>query len=148
MATVIRETTHETIHEDGTVERTKQTVVIGSKTHERDFLKIYPLFCEVLAEDLRLRNGRLRLFLWFVTQIRDLKPNQEPIVLARLDEMANALQADKRTIQRYLKHLLEKRYLIRYRGQDGKPYPNTYVVNPELIYKGCLAKYFEHSTLR
>lgn len=122
--------------EDSEIE-IRETVVFGSPSDDKDFLKIYPLFIEVLQEDLKIKNGRLKLFLWFVSQIRDIKPNAEPLVVAEQEEMAKAIAVNLRTIQRYIEGLLKNKYISRYKGIKS-----AYLVNPELIYKGSVQKYF------
>jgi DNA-binding MarR family transcriptional regulator len=137
MKRVIREKTIRQRRGNTETER-RETLVLGLPSDEKDFLKIYPLFIEVLEEDLKLKNGRLRLFLWFVSQIKDIKPNAEPLVVANQKEMTEALDVDLRTIQRYLRELLKKGYISRYKGIRS-----AYVVNPTLIYKGSVSKYFD-----
>ena len=116
----------------------QETIMLGSPSEDKDFLKIYPLFIEVLQEDLKLKNGRLKLFLWFISQIKDIRPNAEPIVIADQEKMAKALDVDTRTIRRYIQELTKKGYISRYE----KKIRSAYLVNPELIYKGSVSKYF------
>ncbi len=115
----------------------KETVILGSPSDDKDFLKIYPMFIEVMQKDLKIKNGRLRLFLWFVSQIRNIKPNSEPLVVASQNEMAKALNVDLRTIKNYIRELLKKEYILRYKGIKS-----AYLVNPSLIYKGSVSNYF------
>ena len=74
---------------------------------------------------------------WFIDQIQDIKPNQEPIVIANPEEIAEALGKSRRTINRHLKLLIEHDYIKQIINRQF-----MYLVNPELIFKGILKQYF------
>ena len=60
-----------------------------------------------------------------------MKPNQEPVVIANPEDIAEALGKSRRTIERHLKLLIEHGYITQIMNRQF-----MYLVNPEMILKG------------
>ncbi len=113
--------------------------VIGIIPEARDanFVKVFKVLTERVIKDLKAGiNGAVYTLFWFIDQIQDMKPNQEPIVIANPEDIAEALGKSRRTINRHLKLLIEHGYIKQIMSRQF-----MYLVNPELIFKGVLKQY-------
>ncbi len=142
MAKIIRTKLKESVSPER-VEREVETIIFGNPKHDSNFTKLYPALFKAVMDDLSINNGRLRLLWFFIAKIQDLKPNQEPLIVVNLQEMAAALQTTARSVQSYLGHLIKRGYIFRKRDSTGKVYPNTYILNPEFVFKGYVKEYLE-----
>lgn len=114
--------------------------VIGIIPEQRDanFVKVFKVLTERVIRDLKAGiNGAVYTLFWFIDQIQDMKPNQEPIVIANPEDIAEALGKSRRTIERHLQLLIEHDYIEQIMNRQF-----MYLVNPELIFKGVLKQYY------
>ena len=114
--------------------------VIGIIPEVRDanFVKVFKVLTERVLKDLKAGiNGAVYTLFWFIDQIQDMKPNQEPIVIANPEDIAEALGKSRRTINRHLKLLIEHNYIEQIINRQF-----MYRVNPALIFKGVLKQYY------
>ncbi len=115
--------------------------VIGIIPEVRDanFVKVFKVLTERVLKDLKAGiNGAVYTLFWFIDQIHDMKPNQEPIVVANPEDIAEALGKSRRTIERHLKLLIEHNYIEQIMNRQF-----MYQVNPEMIFKGHLKQYYD-----
>ena len=115
--------------------------VIGIIPEVRDanFVKVFKVLTERVLKDLKAGiNGAVYTLFWFIDQIHDMKPNQEPVVIANPEDIAEALGKSRRTIERHLKLLIEHGYITQIMNRQF-----MYLINPEMIFKGHLKQYYD-----
>jgi DNA-binding transcriptional ArsR family regulator len=116
---------------------TGEVEVIGIIKEPRNANSVKVFTGQVLKDLKTGIDGAVYTLFWFIDQIQDIKPNQEPIVIANPEEIAEALGKSRRTINRHLKLLIEHDYIKQIMNRQF-----MYLVNPELIFKGILKQSF------
>lgn len=121
-----------------------QTIVVGDPYQDDDFVKIYPAFFSTVAEWFSIKNGRLKLYLLFIEKLMEKKINDEPVVIITVKEMMERLGLSKPRVLSYLRELIKKGLIAKYKNEKGQVIRSCYVVNPQYVFKGQLAKYYKH----
>lgn len=114
--------------------------VVGIIPEERDngYVKVFKLFTQKVINDLKAGiDGAINTLMWFINQIQDLPPDSDPIVIAEPEKIAQELGVTERTVRRHLKLLKDHGYLEQVRDRH-----HVYRVNPRMIFKGVLTRYF------
>jgi len=110
--------------------------VIHKTEHDTNFIKVQKACTDLLTEDLKATDGRLRLLFWFIKQALDnLTINQENILIAPIPDIAIDLEASEMSIRRWLKVLINRGYISQ-RTFNNKIIQSAFVLNKDLIYKG------------
>ena len=104
----------------------------------QDYIKVYPLFFEIMLPVLSSDNGLSRLILYIMKKVLDLSNNSKNIIIADNDEFMKSLNISKPTLIRYIADLCALNIIERL-----KPRMPIYRINPNMIYKGTLTKYYK-----
>ena len=115
-------------------------IAIISEHRDKDFVKMFKLMSTKVIQDLKAGgiNGATDTLFWFIDQIQEMEPNQDPVVLVDPQTMADDLGTTEITIRNHLKLLKEHGYIEQLRKRH-----HIYRVNPTMLFKGTLSKYFE-----
>jgi hypothetical protein len=115
------------------------TVTIGTPNRSMDlnFVKIYPAFFSSFLQELKIDDGKARLVLYLVYRAIDMKSDSDNVVVADNKELMGALNISKPTLIRYIAELCKLKVIERL-----KPRMPVYRINPNMIYKGVLTKYY------
>jgi len=114
-------------------------IAIIPEQKDKDFVKMFKLMSTKVIQDLKAGgiNGATDTLFWFIDQIQEMEPNQDPVVLADPQTIADDLGTGERTVYRHLKLLMEYGYI-----EQIKKRHHVYRVNPTMLFKGTLSKYF------
>jgi len=136
----IREKKEERIDpETGEVVKTTNVIILDNRAGDINFIKVFRAFTDSVIRDLEIENGKAKLLIWFMGQIQDLKPNQIPMIVAPVYQIANELKCSEVGIRKWLAFLIAKKYIKRHEIA-GHMVQNTYIVNPDFLLKGTLDK--------
>lgn len=119
-----------------------RSICIIPEERDGNFVKVFKLFTEKVIKDLRAIGKAINTLMWFIDKIQDLPPNTDPIVVALPEEIAKELGISKRTVKRHLRVLKERGYIEQIRRRHY-----VYRVNPRMIFKGVLRRYFNKGRL-
>jgi len=141
MRKVIKESSSEVISPDtGEIVRTTHhALIVDNKPRDRDFIKVFKAFTSSVLQDLEIENGKAKLLIWFMDRIQGLKPSQEHIIVAGIDEIAKDLNCSEVAVRKWLAFLISKDYIHRYLKSTGKVVRDTYVVNKQYMFRGVVS---------
>lgn len=115
------------------------TIALIPETRDKDFVKVFKLMTTKVIKDLKAGiDGAVFTLLWFIDRIQGLEPNQDPIVVVDPKDIAEDLGIGKRTVYYHLNLLKKHGYIEQIKNRQ-----HIYRVNPMMIYKGTLKKYFD-----
>jgi len=117
-----------------------ETITIGHPGRPMDlnFVKVYPAFFSSFLQQLNIDDGKARLVLFLIFKAMEMRTDSDNVVIAKNDEIMKALKISKPTLLNYLKQLCKLNVIERL----GPRMP-VYRINPNMIYKGTLTKYYQ-----
>ncbi len=117
-----------------------ETITIGhpGRPVDLNFLKVYPAFFSSFLKQLKIDDGKARLVLFLMFKAIELKTDSDNVIIAKNDEIMKALNISKPTLLSYIKQLCELKVIERL-----SPRMPVYRINPNMIYKGTLTKYYQ-----
>ena len=120
--------------------RKVETLVLGSpgKSMDINFVKVFPAFFSSFLQDLKIDDGKARLVLYLIHKAIELKSDSDNVIFADNDELMKSLNISKPTLIRYIADLCALNIIERL-----KPRMPIYRINPNMIYKGTLTKYYK-----
>ena len=115
------------------------SMILDNIPVDTGYVKVFKAFTNNVIKDLGIESGKAKLLFWFMDQIQEGRMNQLPIVLAPVDMVAQQLKCSEIAVRKWLRFLIEKKYIWKHTQPNGKIIFNAYVVNPEFIIKGKLS---------
>ena len=142
--TIEKTVKRQTINQDtGEILQDIETITIGHPGRPMDlnFLKVYPAFFSSFLQQLKIDDGKARLVLFLMAKAIELRTDSDNVIIAKNAEIMKALKISKPTLLNYIKQLCELRVI-----QRLSPRMPVYRINPDMIYKGTLTKYYQQYT--
>ena len=136
----IRKQTTETISPDGEIIRTQHAIIVDSKALDKNFIKVFKCFTSTVIQDLEIENGKAKLLIWFMDQIQNIAPNQIPVVVCPVEDIAEELKCSEVAVRKWLAFLIKKGYIKRKMRSNGRIQQNTYIINHTYFYRGVVNK--------
>jgi len=115
------------------------TIALIPEARDKNFVKVFKLMTTRVVKDLKAGiDGAVYTLFWLIDKVQEMQPNQDPIVITDPETIAKDLGMSKRTIYRHLITLKKYGYI-----KQIKKNRHIYRVEPTMIYKGTLQKYFD-----
>jgi len=115
----------------------KKFLIVEPRAKDRDFVKIRKALTEAAIKDLKYLNGAIKLLFWFIDKAIENRIFNRPVELYVFPEdLAKELNTTKRTVEKYIKLLKDKGYII-----QPKKRRRLYMLNPEFIWLGTAQSY-------
>ena len=143
MSKVIGQKTVTEYTESGEIKRTIDVTVMGKPAKwEKDgqFLKVYPAFFESFLQDLQIEDSRLKLVVYLMSEAMKLQVNSDNAVYIDTAKASEAIGISQRSLYRCIKALGAVGFI-----SQVSPRQTLYILNPEMVYKGNLVKYYAKS---
>lgn len=112
---------------------------VGKAEQDADFLKVYPAFFASFLQELKIDDGKARLVLYLMFKASKMAANGDNVIFAPNEDLMNELNISKPTLLRYIADLCNLNVIKRV-----KPKMPIYEINPNMIYKGTLSKYYKN----
>lgn len=126
---------------DPTTGEVIDVIAIVPEARDKLFVKIFPLLGEKVIEEMKIVNGEMKLFLWFLAKTIENPIQSEMWIPIDRKKVSEEIGISIDSVNKCLKKLLDMKYIEQYKKRTS-----VYRICPELVYKGSLVKYQHKET--
>lgn len=146
MPKVIAQKTVDEYGDDGEIKRKTTTAIVGRPSKwesDGDFLKLYPAFFHSFLKQINIDDARLRLVAYLLNEAMKLRINGDNAVFLDHNKAAADINISMASLYRHIKTLIDCEFI-----KQINPRQSVYIINPEMVYKGNLVRYFQKESER
>jgi len=119
-----------------------ETIVIGRAggvDKDGDFVKVFPALFLSFLRELKIDDGKARLVMLLIYKASKMTANSDNVVFAPNEDLMTELNISRGTLIRYIAELCKLKIIKRV-----QPRMPAYEINPNMIYKGTLSKFYKN----